>query len=303
MNQQHDEFPELAPGAVIAAMDLSDRSAEVLAQAHGWATRLSAPLALCHVEPSYDAIMPLMPHNYRPVIDRGHQDAVIERLGDLASSLGIEDYDICLLSGSAHAAIIELVVASPPRLLVIGATQKSTIEHLLLGGTAAQLIRHAPCPVLVARASPSDGPIFAATDLSDPALQAVRAAADEAKRRGAQLMVVHALDLPRQLALAAIEPSAGLDAKTAATFKDAAERVIAGMLDGLGIDGHGVVVEGRTARAISDVAEDLCASLIVVASHGHTRLERIALGSSADAIVRAAPCSVLVQKLGPATAF
>ena len=74
---------------------------------------------------------------------------------------------------------------------------------------------------------------------------------------------------------------------------------IAGTLDGLKIDGHGVVVEGRTARAIADVAEDLCASLIVVASHGHTRLERIALGSSAEAIVRAAPCSVLVQKLAP----
>jgi len=301
MKDEPEQLPDLPPGAVIAAMDLSDRSAEVLSQAHAWAKRLGAPLVVCHAMPRLDAIMPLLPHLYQPVPEVSERDVVIDGINDQADALGIGDFDSYILTGSPHAAIIKLAVESSPRLLVIGATQQGAVSHMMLGSTAGQLVRHAPCPVLVARQSAPDGPVVAATDLSDPALQAVRAAAREAARRGAQLFVVHALHLPRQLAVAAIEPTAGLDAKTAASLKGAAERVIGELVARLGIAGHGIVIKGRAARAIPQAAQELGASLIVVATHGYTGLERIALGSSAEAIIRAAPCSVLVEKLLSAT--
>jgi len=294
MNDETLDPAQLPAGAVIAATDLSDGGAEVIAQAHAWAQRVGAPLAVCHAVERYDAIAPLLPHLHQPLFDHQEEDAAIERIQQQADGLNIEDFDTCILSGSPHAAIIELMLASPPLLLVIGATEKSAVVDRLLGSTAEQLAHHAPCSVLVARKGAVDGPVMAATDLSDPAMKAVQAAAEEAERRDCELVVAHALDLPRQLLVAAIEPTAGMNARTAAALKAAAEQVIAGVLEGLAIEGRGLVVEGRTVRAICRAARDIDASLIVVGDHGHSNQAGMALGSTAEGIVRAAPCSVLI---------
>ena len=46
-----------------------------------------------------------------------------------------------------------------------------------------------------------------------------------------------------------------------------------------------------------NAASELPAQLIVVGTQGRTGLSRIALGSVAEAVVRAAPCSVLVVRI------
>ena len=62
------------------------------------------------------------------------------------------------------------------------------------GSTAAEVARHAAPPVLVARRSPQ-GPVVGATDFSNPSLPALRLAAEEARRRGVPLHLLHALDV------------------------------------------------------------------------------------------------------------
>ena len=54
----------------------------------------------------------------------------------------------------------------------------------------------------------------------------------------------------------------------------------------------GVVERGRPAAVLTDRARD--AQLIVVGSHGHSRLFHATLGSTADAVVRTAPCPVVI---------
>ncbi len=56
------------------------------------------------------------------------------------------------------------------------------------------------------------------------------------------------------------------------------------------------VVIGRPAAAICELASALHAKVVVVGSHGRHGLERFFLGSVAEAIVRDAPCAVLVIK-------
>ncbi|MCI0708272.1 MAG: universal stress protein [Ignavibacteriae bacterium] len=66
----------------------------------------------------------------------------------------------------------------------------------------------------------------------------------------------------------------------------------------------GVVTAGRTIRVgrpfyeINQHAKDRKIDLIIIATHGHTGMEHILFGSTAEKVVRGAPCPVLVVRSG-----
>jgi nucleotide-binding universal stress UspA family protein len=53
---------------------------------------------------------------------------------------------------------------------------------------------------------------------------------------------------------------------------------------------------GHAATGIVEIAEKWAADLIVMGSHGREGLGRLLLGSVADAVIRHAPCPVLVAR-------
>lgn len=60
-------------------------------------------------------------------------------------------------------------------------------------------------------------------------------------------------------------------------------------------DGHPVaaeVVEGRPAQVLASAART--ADLLVLGSHGHSRLRHTVLGSVSEEVIRSAPCPVVV---------
>lgn len=57
-----------------------------------------------------------------------------------------------------------------------------------------------------------------------------------------------------------------------------------------------VVREGSAYDQINAAARSLKADLIVIASQGHKGLSRVPLGSTAERVVRHAPCPVLVVR-------
>lgn len=60
-----------------------------------------------------------------------------------------------------------------------------------------------------------------------------------------------------------------------------------------------VVPQVRVGKAFQEIvtaAKQLNADLIVIATHGHTGLKRVMLGSTAERVVRHAPCPVLVVR-------
>jgi len=63
-----------------------------------------------------------------------------------------------------------------------------------------------------------------------------------------------------------------------------------------GIDVEELVVHGEAASEIVRVAKERDVDLIVISSHGRTGLGRILFGSTAESVVRHAPCPVLVVK-------
>jgi universal stress protein A len=57
-----------------------------------------------------------------------------------------------------------------------------------------------------------------------------------------------------------------------------------------------LVEQGRTLQTIASVAKGRKIDLIIMASHGHTGLKHVLLGSTTERVVRHAPCPVLVVR-------
>jgi nucleotide-binding universal stress UspA family protein len=66
---------------------------------------------------------------------------------------GVQEMDIAITpmvqAGEPRKTILDVAERLPADLLVIGAHNKRSVLDVMLGGTAAYVSRHAPCPVLM----------------------------------------------------------------------------------------------------------------------------------------------------------
>ncbi|HUZ08252.1 MAG TPA: universal stress protein [Candidatus Paceibacterota bacterium] len=134
--------------------------------------------------------------------------------------------------------------------------------------------------------------ILAPTDYSEPSIQALKTAACLAEQSGAKITLLHVIHLPVS---GGIEAALNVDeiVNVSRQSMDETARAIPPALlreklVRLGTRG--------TVQGIIEAARELSADLIVIATHGHSRLERILLGSTAERVVLHAPCPVLVVR-------
>jgi nucleotide-binding universal stress UspA family protein len=141
------------------------------------------------------------------------------------------------------------------------------------------------------------------TDFSESAQRAVATAAAEARRVGARLTIVHAIDLAPTLSeragMAFGAPGYEIPESVRRTLRGAVEARLAALLDRFEVPGHTRILEGGAAHALVEVVTDEDARLLVVGTLGRTGLPRLALGSIAESVALEAPSAVLVVKGGP----
>jgi nucleotide-binding universal stress UspA family protein len=211
-------------------------------------------------------------------------------------------FEVFVDQGSAYAEIVRRAEHWRPDLLVVGSHGHTGLKRILLGSVAERVTRYAPCAVLVARPGAHASTVVAATDLSDVSLPALTAGRDEAARRHAALVVVHAVDIEPTYAMAGL-PFGGVpltvSAEVLRDVQAAASTMLTTALKSAKTTAEARVVAGDAAAAIVNEAETRDAELVVVGTHGRTGLARVALGSVAEKVVRAAPCSILVVRLEP----
>ncbi|MEQ1506212.1 MAG: universal stress protein [Myxococcota bacterium] len=138
---------------LLLALDLNDQAEGLVAQARGWAERLSATVDLLYVdEHSYNVYLVQDPA-VRTVLDRewakirDHQHARLQKLRDeLPEALRGE---AVVRTGRASD---EIIAASENRDAILIATHGRTgLSHALLGSVAERVVRGATVPVLVLR--------------------------------------------------------------------------------------------------------------------------------------------------------
>jgi nucleotide-binding universal stress UspA family protein len=210
--------------------------------------------------------------------------------------------DCRTLGGRPASQIVDSARALGVDLVIMGSRGHGTIASMVLGSVSAEVVDHAPCPVLVAR-SPRLQRVLLGHDGSQYAMSAEQALATLPIFRASRIEVITALVSlpPWTVGLAPaiyVEQTAMADGDAASLTKEyrAIAEASAQRLRGQGFDASAVVYEGQPAAAIIDAAAARKADLVVVGTHGRTGLQRLMLGSVARNVMQHAPCSVLVVR-------
>lgn len=225
--------------------------------------------------------------------------ALAERL-ETIRALGIP-VTAATRTGPPGEVLADIATETRAELIVVGTHGATGITRLLLGSVAAETVRNAPCDVLVVRGAPLRA-VFAkplvAMDFSPAASRALTHTVELALP-DANIAVLHAWQLP-----VGSWGASFLGLQDHFPWKTVRDAVVAGLqqqADEL-IGKHASLarrfdlqlVQGPPASTVTTTAERDGHDLVVVGTHGHRGFRRLLLGSVADAVIRHAPCSVLI---------
>jgi nucleotide-binding universal stress UspA family protein len=209
--------------------------------------------------------------------------------------------------GGAPFQIAETAREVEADLIVLSTHGYTGLKHALLGSTAERVVRHAPCPVLVFRATPvpvqfPDDPqvrfkrILVPTDFSEASEKAMRYAAALGAPHDAAYHLLHVIEPPPY-------PEFGyahVPTREAALRAEAMERLNTASHRALGPElvarTQTCIRTGRASFEIATEARETHSDLIIIGTHGHSALKTMLLGSTAEEVVRYAPVPVLVVR-------
>jgi nucleotide-binding universal stress UspA family protein len=139
---------------ILCAIDFSECSHVATMAAAQLAAQSGAALTLVHVwQP------PILTRDSAALLaDEVHADFVADCTKALAKAVaqlegaGVAKIETKLLAGVPWDCLVKEAASDPAYdLIVVGTHGRTGIEHVLVGSVAEKVVRHAPCPVLVAR--------------------------------------------------------------------------------------------------------------------------------------------------------
>lgn len=296
-----------ASEVVLVATDLSDSADDAIRTGHELAGT-DKKLVVCHVVHEILRASPLFPQAVQADMEavihaESRAAAAVEDRVNALTGRSAKDFDIRIESGPADAAILRVAEDVQSTLIVTASRGLSGIARLLLGSVAERVVRYAHCSVFIARPHEKTQKILVATDLSEASQTAVVHAAELARKNSAELVVIYCLDVMPSPAMGLTVPFGGVPIvpppELIEQMRTGALAALDELVTRLGIKAQTQVVEGEVASTILRTAEKMSADLLVVATHGRTGLARIALGSVAEKVVKAAKSSVLVVRSTP----
>lgn len=274
----------LPPDSLIRVVSVKQPFTDILAMS--WATVGTSDGTAVETEEEIDA------RHHREAIERA--EIALRRPG-----IRVEGF---LLRGRAGSSIVDEAEAMHAELVVLGSRGHGAIATMVLGSTAAEVVDHAPCPVLVAR-SGSLGSLAFADDGSPSARTAEQALVAWPIFAGRRVDVLTVAETAVPVA-AGFTPGLYDEVLTSysRSVDEARHEVVdestttAGRLRDAGLEAEPVVLEGDAAAEIVRYAAERGTGTIVVGTRGHTGLTRLVLGSVARNVLLHAPCSVLVAR-------
>ena len=140
--------------SILFPTDFSEGSAQALQYAVDMSKRYGAKLYVIHV--IYDIAKATgwyVPHVSMDEMYKDIQEGAkkeLERFG-VEELSGVKNVERRVITGVPHEEIINFVSANKIDLVIMGTHGRKGIDKILFGSTAAQVVRHAPCPVLTVR--------------------------------------------------------------------------------------------------------------------------------------------------------
>ena len=299
---------------ILCALDFSPCSELALAHATWLAQELGAELHLVHcLVPSWapmdgDAV-------WLADFDREREKAemsvnqALEARAKKAEDLGLTVAWDLVATTHAPEAIVAHALDRGADLIVLGTHGRRGLGRMLLGSVAEEVVRKAPCPVWSvreqdpARLAKIPRRILAPVDFSDPSKKVTELAARLAKRFGAALDLLHVVEVPAYPAVGfpgGVPIVTDPDNRFVDESRISLEKLADGFASRFGIEAKVHVLRGSPWVWIADFAREQESDLVLLATHGLTGPARLLIGSTAERVVRTAPCPVLTVGKAPA---
>ena len=238
-----------------------------------------------------------------PDVRAGALEEIRERLESVAGTLEREGLIIRVrvVRGRPASTIVNEATRMDADLVVLGALGHGAVERLVIGSVSAEVVDHAPCPVLVSRGS-TTARLVVATDGSPDgdAASAFVATSGLFDRPAIRVLSVVDPQMPWWAGLAPVDGAAAASAYDT-VYAEATVRAqetsaaAAATLASVGTV-EAVVATGDVPSAILEAADAWDADLIVVGTRGHGAVKRAILGSTSRAVLHHARSSVLVVR-------
>lgn len=274
---------------ILVATDFSPRSQRAVRRAGILAGRNGGDVILMHVVEGAGAA-----ETARDM--REAQRMIDEQAAIVPELLGAECQSH-VVAGRLPDAVLEAATARQVDMIVVGTGLGKDAQGL--GRTVRDLIRAAPCPVLVVD-RPVVGPYATVTvpiDLSDASARALRSVASLSLAERARVTVIHAFEpvgkpklsgfgVPSEQIASYVESWRSLYAEETDAFLEAC-----GLAPG---DWPTRMEEGRPEEVIAGVAARTSSGLIVMGTRARTGIRRALLGSVTEAVLALGGADVLV---------
>jgi len=283
------------PKKILLATDLSGRCDRALDRAVMLADEWKASLVVVHaVEP-----------DYQMVIEDEHdvpswRRSSLRRMS-MAERQVREDlhgrnvpFEVVVEDGEPSEVVLRAAAERGCDLIVTGTARNETFGRFILGTTVDRLARRASAPLLVvkARARKPYTKIAVATDFSDLSRRALEGAAELFPRTTTALLHSY-----RPIAAGLTSTKIGDEAGHQFAVDECARFIAAATLPPEHRAKLQIVIEqGDIEAVVKAYAEDKGLDLLVIGARGRNPVLDLLLGSTAERLLRSAPCDVLVMR-------
>ena len=289
---------------IFCAVDFSETASLALTHASQLARRHDAGLVLAHVvEPLPVVSYPILMVPLDAEIElREFASARLEELAETVRKSGLT-VSTDLEHGPPGPHLVEMAERANADIVVIGTRGLTGFEHFVMGSTAEYVVRRAGRPVLTVHPGddlPTDPVklVIVPTDLGPNAGDAVEVFA----------RVFAGGDLPRVLLAFADPTPPYLEPFRHETLEkwgqpdvrreDIEEKMAPTIakFERAGFEVESEILDGGPVRAITELAKEREADMILMSTHGRSALANMLVGRTAQRIVQHAPCLVLTVR-------
>jgi nucleotide-binding universal stress UspA family protein len=277
---------------ILVAVDGSESGKNALRQAFRLAVDEKCWITVTSVIPPYEGEVETVGiKDIRATLRKPCDDAIAEA-EKIAKSERMLVKTVCE-EGEVYERIVDLADAENCNIIVMGRRGLGDIQRMLVGSVTARVIGFSQRDVLVVPEKSMVGwkKIVLATDGSKYSALAAERAVSFAESYGGELLVISVVDVPAEFHAEAPEAVEKMVAKAKQFTADVKKQA-----EAAGVKAKTFVKEAEAYEAITGLAKEQGASMIVVGSYGRTGLRRLLMGSVTEKVIGHAPCPVLVVK-------
>jgi universal stress protein E len=240
----------------------------------------------------------------RSALVRNHVDR-IERKGEALERAGIKVTIDAAWDTPWDEGVIRGALRHQADWIIAGVRSHPVHRRRLFADADWQLIRHAPCPLLLVRRASWEAPprVIAAVDPlhghGKPQYldnRIVDIGACICRCDGGRLYVFHAFQAIVS-DIRADDPDPAPIEYTEASLEGAHNAAVETLVAGLTQVGHSVrVAEGKTEEKLPEFASEISADLVVMGAVARNAVRRIFIGSTAEKVLDRLDCDILIVK-------